>query len=84
MNVPIKFQIGKQGVTQGVLDSLLLAFKNHKVIRISVLKASGRDRESIRQLADQIIAGMDKRYAYTYSIIGFTIILRRKLPKHAD
>jgi len=34
---PAKFQIGKNGITQGTLDSLSLVFKNHKHVRISVL-----------------------------------------------
>ncbi len=74
-----KFQIGKFGVTSGVIESLELALKNHKQIRISVLKASGRDRNNIEQMAKDIIAGLDvKKEKCDYKIIGFTIILIKK------
>jgi len=75
-----KFQIGKNGITQGVLESLLLVFKNHKQVRISMLKSSGRDRNSIEGVASEIAEKLskDKAFAYTYKIIGFTIILTRR------
>ena len=68
-----KFQIGKNGVTQGTLDSLSNALKSHKQVRISMLKSSGRDRESIRKTA----AELESKLPYNIStrIIGFTIIL---------
>ena len=47
MSNAAKFQIGKNGVTDGVIESLELILKNHRQIRISVLKSSGKDRENI-------------------------------------
>jgi RNA-binding protein YhbY len=75
----IKFQIGKLGITPGVIDSLLLVFKNNKAVRISVLKSSGRDRESIGKMADEIAAKLSEKsnFSYSYKIIGFTIIMRK-------
>ena len=71
----IKFQIGKNGVNKGVIESLKLAFKNSKIVRISVLKSSIRDRKKIREMADEISSKLGKNYVY--KIIGFTIIMRR-------
>lgn len=77
-----KFQIGKQGVTQGVIDSLKLSFKNYKQVRISALKSSGRDRTSINSMAEELSRGLeDEKYQYVYKIIGFTIIMRKKSKK---
>lgn len=72
----LKFQIGKNGITDGVIEFLDNAIKVHKTIRISVFKSSGRDRESIREMAKEL----ENRIAYPSAtkIIGFTIILRRK------
>lgn len=72
---PVKFQIGKQGITQGVLDSLQLAFKNHKNVRISVLKSSGRDKTSISAMGEEIVSRLPGRHGF--KIIGFTIILKK-------
>lgn len=71
-----KFQIGKNGITQGVLDSLELALINHKQIRISVLKASGRDRDSIHSMGQELVSKLKSNC--DYKIIGFTIILIKK------
>ena len=76
MRTVTKFQIGKNGITDGTIESLELALKNHKQIRISVLKSSGRNRESIHEMAQEIkkrlLVGSDAR------ILGFTIILIRR------
>jgi RNA-binding protein YhbY len=74
-----KFQIGKSGLTQGVIDSLALIFKNHKRVRISTLKSSGRDRDSIVKMADEIALNLKEKTEFTfdYTIIGFTIIMGR-------
>ena len=71
-----KFQIGKAGITQGVLDALTLVFKTHKNVRISVLKSSGRDKSKIVEMADELRDKLPGRYVYR--IIGFTIILQRR------
>jgi RNA-binding protein YhbY len=75
-----KFQIGKNGLTQGVVESLNLALKDHERVRISVLKASGRTKSTMKEMADNICSGVI--YNCDYRIIGFTIILiRKKLKK---
>lgn len=72
-----KFQIGKFGITPGVINSLKLALKNHKSVRISALQASGRDKNSIRAMANSIVSALGGNHKYT--IIGFTIILRGRI-----
>jgi len=74
-----KFQIGKFGVTEGVIESLSLALKNHKQIRISVLKSSGRSRESIDEMGKELTSRLKEKCKY--SIIGFTIILIKESSK---
>jgi RNA-binding protein YhbY len=71
----MQFQIGKSGVTKGVINSLNLALKAHGNVRISVLKSSGRNKESIRKMADEIVEKLD--YRSNYRIIGFTIVLKK-------
>lgn len=71
----IKFQIGKNGLTSGVIEFLNQAFKTHKRIRVAVLKSAVRDRESIKALANEICQKVD--VGCVAKIIGFTIILIR-------
>ncbi len=68
-----KFQIGKNGVTEGTIISLALALKNHKQIRISMLKASGRDRNSVHRTAQELESKLP--FKLKTKVIGFTIIL---------
>jgi RNA-binding protein YhbY len=75
MIIEVKFQIGKNGLTEGVIQSLNLALKEHSRVRISVLKSSGRDKVTIKQMAESIRSKVV--YDCDYRIIGFTIILIR-------
>ncbi len=68
-----KFQIGKNGITPGVIESLALALANHRQIRISVLPSSGRNRENIEKMALEIQEKL--KLKTNFRIIGFTIIL---------
>jgi RNA-binding protein YhbY len=76
----VKFQIGKNGLTPAVLDTIVLTFKNKKQIRISMLKSSGRNHDSIEDTAKQISQYLVEKtkYSYNYRIIGFTIILNKE------
>ncbi|MBU0907128.1 MAG: YhbY family RNA-binding protein [Nanoarchaeota archaeon] len=67
-----KFQIGKNGLTEGVLDSLGLALKHHRQVRVSVLKSACRDREELKKIALQLT---EKLPVKNHKIIGYTIIL---------
>lgn len=70
-----QFQVGKNGLTEGVLTSLALALKHHDQIRISILKSSGRTRDSMKDIAAKIEQGMHT--PATAHIIGFTIIVKK-------
>jgi RNA-binding protein YhbY len=80
MNFVAIFQIGKSGITQGVIDSLASALKNHKQVRISALKSSGRDRDKIKEMGEEICNKLSKKYggSYFFKVIGFTIILKKR------
>jgi len=75
----IRFQIGKSGVTSGAIESLDLAFKTRKQIRINILKSGTRNREKIKEMAEEISEKLHGNYRY--KIIGFTIIMRKTSKK---
>ncbi len=74
-----KFQIGKNGMTQGVIDSINSILKTHTQVRISVLKSANRDKDKVKEMADEITTKAN--YPSSYKIIGFTIILRKQSKK---
>jgi len=79
MSLESKFQIGKNGVTEGVIKSLNQDLKAHNQIRISVLKSADRDRIKVKEMAEEIMQKVN--YNCNYKIIGFTIILKRQSHK---
>lgn len=80
MNV-MQFQIGKAGLTEEVVKTLDSALKSHDQVRISALKSSGRDRDNIKSLADDILNKVN--YKCSARVIGFKIILSKlsRVPK---
>ena len=71
----MKFQIGKNGINSGIIESLSLAFKMHKVVRISVLKGAFRERGKIKEFASELADKLEGNYRY--KIIGFTIVMKK-------
>jgi RNA-binding protein YhbY len=81
-NTILILQMGKNGLSEGFLDSLSKTFKNHGLIKLSVLKTCTRDREKIKQIAEDLRTGLDKRTEnenrkFITKIIGFTIIIKK-------
>jgi RNA-binding protein YhbY len=77
--IEVKYNLGKNGLTPQVMGSLNFALKTHKQIRISVLKSLSRDKQQIKQLAEEMLE--KAQYLCKYRIIGFTIILRKQSSK---
>ncbi|HLC32012.1 MAG TPA: YhbY family RNA-binding protein [Candidatus Nanoarchaeia archaeon] len=74
-----EFQIGKAGITEGVLLSLANAFKTHYQVRIHLLPSSGRTSPTMKTFADELCNKLPEKEkgVYRARIIGFTIILTK-------
>lgn len=68
-------QLGKQGITENFINTLKSHFKNHKIVKISVLKSASRDKKEIKEYCDKILNGLGRKY--TGKIIGFTIAITK-------
>lgn len=68
-----KFQLGKNGITEGVVESLTNSFKHHKQVRVSVLKSLCRDQKELKELAEDLASKIPHKLAVR--TIGYTIIL---------
>ena len=71
----MRFQIGKNGITPGIIEGLNNAFRTHRTVRVSLLKSAGRDRTEKKKIADELCEKLDGGYKYT--IIGFTLVMRK-------
>jgi RNA-binding protein YhbY len=73
-----KIQVGKSGLTSGVLESILNATKNHKVVKISVLKTLAKTKADCLPLIEKLEAFLSKQsIKHKTRLIGHTIILRK-------
>ncbi len=75
---PIKIQLGKAGLTPSFAESLRKTFKNRDLVRISLLKAYSRDREQLKNTAEELCKQLSDIGTFKYTIIGFTIILKKR------
>lgn len=73
----VTIQLGKNGLTAHFIEGLGKTFKNRKVVKVSLLRSYSRDKEEIKNTAEDICAGLKGRFKY--KIIGFTIILKKLL-----
>ena len=70
-----RIQIGKQGITDNFIGTLKDHFKKSENIKISVLKNATRDRNEVKNLSNNILNKLGKKY--TSRIIGFTIVVKK-------
>ena len=67
--------LGKNGVTTNFIETLKSHFKNHKNMRISVLKSATRNREELKKMSEKILDKLGKNF--TARIIGYTIVVKK-------
>jgi len=71
-----QIQVGKAGLTQGLLDSITQALKTRRIVKLKTLKSSEfHNRETIKQLAEKIEKQLPE--VRISKIIGFTITLKK-------
>ncbi|MBU2523474.1 MAG: YhbY family RNA-binding protein [Nanoarchaeota archaeon] len=72
------FQMGKSGLTDQFMQALRNAFKTHRIVKVSFLKSSTRDKAEIKQMAEEMCKKLeDKEQRYDFTTIGFKATLRR-------
>jgi len=68
-------QIGKNGLTAGVIENIKTFFKTREAVKICMLKSAGHNREKVREIAKKIQGALGDKF--TYRIVGFTIFLKK-------
>ena len=73
MEIKATVQIGKDGITEGVINEIKAQLKKRKIIKIKFLQNSDRDnfREKIKNLAERSDADI-------LEIRGFTAVLKKR------
>jgi RNA-binding protein YhbY len=68
-------QLGKQGITENFISTLKNHFKNHEIVKVSILKNAGHDKDKVKDYTEKILGALGKKF--TAKTIGFTIIIRK-------
>ncbi|WP_048103819.1 YhbY family RNA-binding protein [Aciduliprofundum sp. MAR08-339] len=73
MEIKATVQIGKDGITEGVINEIKAQLKKRKIIKIKFLQNADRDnfREKIKNLAERSNADI-------LEIRGFTAVLKKR------
>lgn len=75
MNLKPIYQIGKDGITENLIEGLSLALEAHELIKVSVLKTVS---EPLKQIAYDITSAT---HSELIQIIGRQVILYRRSKK---
>ena len=68
-------QLGKNGVTPNLIETLKNHFKNYENVKISILKSARHDKTKVKEYSEQILEKLGRRY--TAKTIGFTIVVKK-------
>ena len=74
-NQIIQLQIGKNGLTDGVIEQIKKLFKDEEIIKVSILKSACRDKKEAQEIADKIILALGKNYAAR--LIGYVVTINK-------
>ena len=71
----LETQLGKNGMTEGFMQSLKNAFAKNDYVKISALKTATRDKQELIKIADIICSALGNKY--TSKTIGFSIFIKK-------
>ncbi len=70
-----KIQIGKNGLTDGALETIEKAFNTRESVKINMLKSATRNKRYVRSISEKIVDYLEGKYSV--KIKGFTISLKK-------
>ena len=68
-------QLGKNGVTDNFIATLKDHFREHDIVKVSVLKGAGHERSKMKEYSREIVGKLGRKY--TGKTVGFTIFLKK-------
>ena len=70
-----KFQIGKNGLTEGFIEQLKNYFdKSHAgIAKVEILKSACRDKKDAKRIGEEIVEGLGKRF--DYKLVGYVLTI---------
>ncbi len=66
-----KLQLGKNGLTVEFIEQVKSLFENETLIKVDILKSACRDKEEAKQIAEELVEALGKKYGY--KLVGYVI-----------
>jgi RNA-binding protein YhbY len=70
-----KVQLGKQGITDNFMQTLIGHFEKYRNVKVSVMKSAGRNKEKVKEYSEILLEKLGNHY--TGRVVGFTIVLKK-------
>jgi RNA-binding protein YhbY len=67
--------VGKNGVSETLVETIKAHFKKHRNVKVVFLKNFSRDRKVIKRESEKLLDALGKNY--TYRILGFTLFIKK-------
>lgn len=75
MELVSSVQVGKNGISDNLVETIKSHFKKHKNVKIVFLKNFSRDRKKLRKESDKLLDVLGKNY--TSRLLGFTLFVKK-------
>ena len=72
-----KFQIGKNGLTEGFVELLKNYFEksDSDLIKVEILKSCCRDKAQAKEIGEKLLEGLGKKF--TYKLVGYVLAVKK-------
>ena len=71
----VQVQIGKNGLTDSVIQQIAKIFEHEERMKISILKSACRDKEEAKQMCEKIVGKLGPNF--TYRLIGYVCTMQK-------
>lgn len=73
---PIKrLQLGKNGLTPEFIEQVQTIFKKEKILKITILKSACRDKKQAKEIAENLMESLGKKYKY--KMVGYVLTIMK-------
>jgi len=66
-----KLQLGKNGLSEEFIGQVKSLFEHETLIKVDILKSACRDKAEAKQIAEELVEALGKKYGY--KLVGYVI-----------
>lgn len=70
-----RLQIGKNGLTDALIEQIKSIFKSEKMIRVSILKSARKNKSDAEAIAEKLIDVLGPKYGY--KLVGYVLTITK-------